>query len=374
MGDFGGRELEAAFIASALSEKYEVEICSSTSFTKKSQLFDFNKEQPAFSLNTLLIKNHFSIKLFATLSHWKSKRSKDASFFAKNYFTKTYFGYYKKIRQVLETLIPEYDLVLICSQLSSKFVADVVDVAAAKGTKILFRTTGAIDGEQRNYVNKVDCFIHHSKKNAEKLMKHHKQQYTIIDQCAYSESDLIKIQPVCTTVKKFLTLSRLVSEKNIDIVIEAFKKAKTSGDKLIVIGSGPDSEHLVSLADGDADIVFAGFIPNHEMAAFFAEADCVIISYYELETGPLTGIEAMAAGRLLISTEAGAMPERLAFNPFWFENTVESLSNQIIEIKKLNPTETLHLSEKIRKRYRESYSMESIKAQYLSTVEKVLQS
>ena len=89
MGDFGGRELEAAFIADALSEKYEVEICSSTSFTQNSQLFEFNKSITAFSLNSVLIKNHFSIKLFATLSHWKNRRSKDASFFAKNYFTKT---------------------------------------------------------------------------------------------------------------------------------------------------------------------------------------------------------------------------------------------------------------------------------------------
>ncbi len=374
MGDFGGRELEAAFIAHALSEKYVVDICSSTSFTKKSQLFDFNKEQSAFSLNTVLIKNHFSIKLFATLSHWKNRRSKDASFFAKNYFTKTYLGYNKKIRQVFETLIPEYDLVLICAQLSSKFVADVVDVAAAKGTKVLFRTTGANDTDQRGYIDKVDCFIHHSQKNAEKLMKHQNHQYTIIDQCAYSESELIKILPVQNKVKKFLTLARLVSEKNIDVVIEAFKKAKTPGDQLIVIGSGPETEHLVSIAGGDADIVFTGFIPNHETAAFFAEADCIIISYYELETGPLTGIEAMAAGRLLISTQAGAMPERIAFNPFWFENTIDSLSEQIMAIKKLDAAETLHLSEKIRARYIESYSMKSIKMQYLNTVDKALQS
>ena len=374
MGEFGGRELEAAFIAHALSEKYEVDICSSTSFSTKSQLFEFNGSQPAFSLNSILIKNHFSIKLFATISHWKNRRSKDASYFAKNYFTKTYFGYNKKIRQIFETLIPEYDLVLICAQLSSKFVSDVVDVSAAKGIKVLFRTTGVNEDHPRSYIDKVDCFIHHSKKNADKLMKRQKHHFTIIDQCAYSEKELLKIPYVQNPVKNFLTLSRLVSEKNINVVIEAFKKAKTAGDQLTIVGSGPATEYLRSLAESDPDIVFAGFIPNHQTASFFAAADCVIVSYYEFETGPLTAIEAMAAGRLLISSGAGAMPERIAFNPFWFKNTADSLSEQITEIKKLNATETLHLSDTIRSRYIESYSMQHIKAQYVNTVDKALRS
>lgn len=373
MGDFGGRELEAAFIADALSEKYEVDICSSTSFTGASQLFEFNKEQMAFSLNSVLIKNHFSIKLFATLSHWKNRRSKDASFFAKNYFTKTYFGYNKKIRQAFETLIPDYDLVFICGQLSSRFVADVVDIASSKGIKILFRTTGTNDNDQYGYIDKVDGFIHHSQKNAERLLQSAKHQYAIIDQCAYSENDLMKIPLVQQPIRTFLTLARLVAEKNIDVVIEAFKKVKTTGDRLLILGSGPETEHLTAIAEGDPDIIFKGFVPNNETADYFAMADCVIISYYALETGPLTGIEAMAAGRLLITTEAGAMPERIAFNPFWFENNVDSLAKQILEIKKLDAAETLHLSEKIRNRYSESYSKLFVSAQYRNAVDKVLQ-
>ena len=40
IGDFGGRELEAGFIANSLSDNYDVEICSIGNITKNSQVYE----------------------------------------------------------------------------------------------------------------------------------------------------------------------------------------------------------------------------------------------------------------------------------------------------------------------------------------------
>lgn len=370
--DFGGRELEASFIASVLSTQYDVEICTSSIITKKSQLFEFDKKQKLFSVKELVSRKYLMIRFLAVLSYFKNSFKGSVSDYSNNIIAKRCFGYYNKVNSILEEIIPNYDLIFICAQLSSALINEIIDIAKVNNKQVLFRTTGAIIDIDFEFINKVDFFLHHSVANAQKLASHKKHNFDIIDQCAFDEGKLLKIPHVTGKAKTFLTVSRLVKEKNVDIVIRAFQEKKKIGDKLYVVGDGPEFKNLVKIAEGDQDIIFTGFVANNDLHRYFLLADCVIISYYKLETGPLTGIEAMAASRVIISARTGAMEERLPFNKFWFDISKLELMEHINSVMELDSNQLFEISKKNRDAYLQEYSIERIKQKYLDVVHNAL--
>ena len=72
-----------------------------------------------------------------------------------------------------------------------------------------------------------------------------------------------------------LSLGRIVPEKGLHYLINAFKKCKT--DKKLVIAGGSESNReyyneLVSLAEGDDRIIFTGYVEGKEIAEFYSNA------------------------------------------------------------------------------------------------------
>ncbi|CAM2837037.1 Glycosyltransferase involved in cell wall bisynthesis [Flavobacterium succinicans] len=372
IGDFGGRELESGFIASVLSSKFDVAICSSGTISEKSQFFDFNKGLNVFSVNQLLFDKYWIIRILAYLSFLKNKSKGIISSYSNNLIIKRFFNYEKKTQIVLDELISDYDLIFICAQLTSGLIDEVIKISKDKGKKVIFRTTGAITEIDFAFITEVDCFIHHSLNNAKRIEDYKPHRYEIIDQCAYHERDLLKIPILKSNVKTFLTVSRLVKEKNIDVIIKAFQKSKRAGDRLFVIGDGLEYDNLLKIAAVDEDVIFTGLVSNADLYKYFSFADCVIISYFELETGPLTGIEAMAASRLIISSRTGAMQERIPFNNFWHNNTESDIVEQINLVKQLNNVEIFEMSKNIRNRYLQEYSLKNIAHKYLDIVEAIV--
>ena len=367
IGDFGGREVESGFIAKVLSSVYDVTVCSTGKMTKKSQVFDFNPKQKTLSLPDMMLKKYFHFRIFAFFSLMKNNFAGKAPDYAKNYLSLK-FNYTKKLNDLIENLIPEYDLLFICAQIASAYIPESVAIASKKNIKIVFRTTGVITNIDYGYLSKVDCFIHHSVRNANRLA----YSYMLIDQCALNEDTLLKIQPVSKQIQNFLTVSRLVQEKNVDVVIKAFLKSKAAGDKLYVIGDGPQKNELMQLAAIEEDVIFPGLVDNDKIAGYFAKTDCMIVSHYDFETGPLTGIEAMAAGRIIISAKTGAMQDRLPFSNLWFDNNASDLAIQILKAKKLDSEEVADLSNAIQARYIDAYNTEIISKRYLACIKALI--
>ncbi len=371
IGDFGGRELEAGFIAKSLEKNFEVTICSTGDLTMKSQVFDFVKKEQVCLVKRMAFKNNLILKISSFLSFLKNKRKLPVFFFVNNEINKRYFKVDEKIKNEIRNIISKHDLIFICAQLSSNYTEEIINYSYSIRKPILFRTTGAIKKSNNanfDYLKKVTQFIHHSEVNAEKLNSQMLLPYVIIDQCAYSESKFLKISTINNKVKTFVSISRLVKEKNIDVVINAFNRINDKSAKLYIVGDGPEKNNLEQIAQKNPSILFTGFTPNQELDRYLTLSDVLIVSYYDEETGPLTGIEAMASGRLIISAKTGAMIERLPFNPFWFDNDVESLLNQINKVFALNENETIQISQQNRERYVKYYSEEKISKQYLELV------
>ncbi|MFL6130396.1 MAG: glycosyltransferase family 4 protein [Mycobacteriales bacterium] len=106
---------------------------------------------------------------------------------------------------------------------------------------------------------------------------------------------------------------RLVYEKGVHDLLAAIPRLRRRhpGFRLVVAGSGPSADELRELARrlrlGRA-VRFAGFVPDAELAALVAAADCAVVpSRYE--PFGLVALEATAAGTPVVASEAGGLPE-----------------------------------------------------------------
>ena len=96
-----------------------------------------------------------------------------------------------------------------------------------------------------------------------------------------------------------LYVGRLAKEKNIDLLIESHSKItkKYKNAKLVIVGSGPDYEHYIELANKfkvKQKVIFTNAIPWEEIPIYYAIAN-IFVTASKTETQGLTIIEAMAS-------------------------------------------------------------------------------
>ena len=102
-----------------------------------------------------------------------------------------------------------------------------------------------------------------------------------------------------------LFLGRLVPEKGIRYLIEAFKKVKT--DKRLVIAGGSSdtdefADELKELAKGDERILFTGFVQGQELEELYSNAYIYTLPS-DLEGMPLSLLEAMSYGNCCLVSD-----------------------------------------------------------------------
>lgn len=125
-----------------------------------------------------------------------------------------------------------------------------------------------------------------------------------------------------------LVVGRLAKEKNLELALAAFAALRAPGAKLVIVGDGPEREHLVASA-ARAGIAhnthFAGELPRAELPDAYASADVFLFTSLS-ETQGLVLAEALAAGLPVVAVDtpqtrdvlggSGAIvaedPERLA--------------------------------------------------------------
>jgi len=100
----------------------------------------------------------------------------------------------------------------------------------------------------------------------------------------------------------FGSVGRLEHEKGMDRLVRAFRAAFPTGNEkmlLVIVGGGPQSDELLTLAEGDARIILAG--PQENVAPFYLSFDA-FVSAARFEPFGLAILEAMAAESPLLLT------------------------------------------------------------------------
>ena len=108
-----------------------------------------------------------------------------------------------------------------------------------------------------------------------------------------------------------LFLGRLVPEKGITYLIEAFKKVKT-GKKLVIAGGSSDTDAfmqaLKELAKEDGRIIFTGFVQGQMLEELYSNAYVYCLPS-DLEGMPLSLLEAMSYGNCCLTSDIAECAE-----------------------------------------------------------------
>lgn len=102
----------------------------------------------------------------------------------------------------------------------------------------------------------------------------------------------------------FLVVSRLVSHKNIDLVIDAFHGLPY---QLKIVGDGRDKEYLKCLASSNKNIQFLDNIDDKSLVSLYQ--NCLALIHPQEEDFGLTALEAQACGRGVIAFSKGGALE-----------------------------------------------------------------
>lgn len=373
IGDKGGREVEAGFFAATLQKNgFNVNVLSTGYISVKSQLLFFIEPEKVDSVNKILFEKIFLYKVLSIFSWLKNFGKLSPHGFVSNLVTKRFLNYKKQVNSLLDHEIQNYDVIIFLGQITSNYSKEIIESTNKHRKKIIYRTTGMINIHLNvpKYFEKVNLFVHHSVKNHTYNLQMRNPNFEILDQTAVNESSFLNI-PVINKISTFIMLGKISKHKGMVNVLNFFSKIGIKDD-LIIIGEGDLKTELEQKFNLYKNIHFAGFVEHNEIHKYFKKADCIIIAS-DSEAGPLVGIEAMAAGRIILSCKVGAMEERLegTLNDFWFENDdSESFKSQFNRIKELTEEQVSSIGNINRKKYLKNYSNVALSEKLVKTLNK----
>ncbi len=147
--------------------------------------------------------------------------------------------------------------------------------------------------------NNVNYFIANSNHIAKKIKRIYNRDADVI----YPPVDVQNFSLVNEKEDFYLTASRLVPYKRIDLIVDAF--AKMLDKKLVVIGSGPEKEKILAKATPNIDVI--GYQDFESLRDYMQKAKAFVFAAEE-DFGIIV-VEAMSCGTPVIAGNYGGTAE-----------------------------------------------------------------
>lgn len=173
----------------------------------------------------------------------------------------------------------------------------------------------------RFIINKADAVVAQSGNTRENAVKYYeiKREIKVIPlPFQFFQVSKVSRKSLGLNAKSFylITIGRLVKRKDIDTMLKGLAMVKSPSVKLLVVGDGPELEHLKELSASleIADKVnFLGFLNDSEKYNYLAASDCYIMTSLHEGFG-IVFMEAMHCGLPIISTNYGGQTDFLKHN------------------------------------------------------------
>lgn len=151
-----------------------------------------------------------------------------------------------------------------------------------------------------------DILVANSKNVAERIRKFYRREAAVI----YPPIDIERFKNKDLGFKRerkyFLSVSRLVRGKGVDIIVEVCDRL---GLPLKVVGTGPELRYLKSLIiNQKSNIEFLGEVKDEDLPQIYGRAIATIVASEDEDFG-ITAVEAMAAGTPVIAVKRGGYLE-----------------------------------------------------------------
>lgn len=146
--------------------------------------------------------------------------------------------------------------------------------------------------------NRVDYFIANSRNTARRIWRCYRRDAEVI----YPPVEVERFPFEATKQDFYVTVSRLVSYKKIELIVQAFNQL---GRPIVIIGDGPDLQRLQQLARPNVQLL--GWQPNDVVERYMAQAKAFV--YAACEDFGIAPVEAQACGTPVIAYGAGGTLE-----------------------------------------------------------------
>lgn len=179
-------------------------------------------------------------------------------------------------------------------------------------------------------VSGVDYYIANSKFIARRIMKLYKREAAVI----YPPVDTDRFSVGIEKEDFYITISRLVPYKKVDLIIRAFEHLPDK--KLVVIGDGPEMKSLKKISP--SNVIFMGFQPEKVIEDMLKRAKAFI--YAAVEDFGIVPVEAQACGTPVIAYGKGGVLETVIEGEtghFFKEQTAEAVIEAITTFERSAP-------------------------------------
>ncbi|MXV52920.1 glycosyltransferase [Pedobacter sp. HMF7647] len=177
--------------------------------------------------------------------------------------------------------------------------------------------------------NRVDYFIANSNFTAKRIEKLYRRESTVIYPPV--DTDVFKLEE--SKDDYFISASRLVYHKRVDILVKAFTAMPNK--RLIVAGDGPELAYLKSIAG--ANVIFLGQQPRSSLVSYMQKARAFVFAAQE-DFG-IAPVEAMACGTPVLAFAKGGILETVIENKtglFFPEQTPDSIIDCVNRFDRLS--------------------------------------
>ena len=156
----------------------------------------------------------------------------------------------------------------------------------------------------------------------------------------------------------FLYMGRLVTEKNVEALLRAWRLVSPEGCRLVVVGDGPLTSNLQNQFS-DPQILWWGYEPDLDTRIALLQCAEVFLLPSLVEGLSLALLEAMASGTACVATDAGADGEVLGGGAGIVMSTqgVTTQLRTLLPVLRDQPVLTAELGRRARERVLERYTI-----------------
>ncbi len=177
----------------------------------------------------------------------------------------------------------------------------------------------------RAAADRVDYFIAISRWVAGRVWRAYRREAEVV----YPPVEVERFHPIEPRETYYITVSRLVPYKRVDLIVEAFNRL---GRPLLVVGEGPEYDRLAERAGPSVRLL--GRVAQDDLAGLLGKARAFV--YAAEEDFGIAPVEAMAAGCPVIAYGRGGVRETVVEGKtglFFAEQTVGALVEAVMRFE-----------------------------------------
>jgi len=156
----------------------------------------------------------------------------------------------------------------------------------------------------------------------------------------------------CRDQGYYLFLGRLVSEKGIEVLLEAWdllsKEMGGAAPYLIIAGTGPMAENVKEAAEKNAKISYVGFVSGNDKQSLIEGCRAMLAPSIWWEPLGLVTYEAYEAHKPMLAAASGGLTETIQHGVTGFlhePGNSESLMESVLQCEQLSDTECIQMGE-----------------------------